>query len=281
MKSLYFPLLVFGLLSLFSCEEISPVISPNMGEPVDTSINVDSQPRQVLIEEFTGVRCVNCPAGSAVVENLLNTHGDQLVAISIHAGGFSNPYPESAYDFRTTEGNNLLSFLGAPLGYPTAVVDRKVFDGEFDLQLFSNQWPGFISEQLLEPPKVRIGIEYDYNPGTRALDVTATIFVVETVDEEDIRISVAITENDVADMQLTPEGEDPDYKHKHILREMITAYDGNQLGEPLIAGGEIVREYATTLSEDYIANNCSVIVFVNLGGTSKEVLQVHEVKISE
>jgi len=281
MKRLSFLSLLCGLFLFLSCEEIPPVISPNMGEPVDTSSNVDDQPRQVLIEEFTGVRCVNCPAGSAVVENLLGTHGEQLVAISIHAGSFSPPYPESDYDFRTTEGDNLLSYLGQPLGYPTAVVDRKQFEGEFDLQLFSNQWPGFIAEQLLEAPKVRIGIDETYNPGSRELDVEVTIYVVETITEEDVRISVALTENDIADMQLTPDGKDSEYKHKHVLREMMTAYDGNQIGEPVVAGDEIVRNYSITLPEDYIASKCSVVAFVNLGGDTKEVLQAHEVKIEE
>ncbi|MDV7402453.1 hypothetical protein RZS08_64120, partial [Arthrospira platensis SPKY1] len=67
----------------------------------------------MLIEEFTGVRCVQCPAGSADIETYLAIHGEQLIAVSIHAGGFSFPFDESVHDFRTEEGEALNSFLDA------------------------------------------------------------------------------------------------------------------------------------------------------------------------
>src|ERR1700741_1300369 len=96
---------------------IRPVGPPELGD------------RKVLIEEFTGVRCVNCPDGSAEIENLLSLYGGNLVAVSIHSGFFSDPYPDNLYDFRTPEGDQLLNYLGQPLGYPTAVIDRKLFNG--------------------------------------------------------------------------------------------------------------------------------------------------------
>ena len=113
MKKIAFFLFISAFLVL-SCEEASVVIHPDMeNNPEDTT--TENQLRQVLIEEFTGVRCVNCPAGSEAIENLLDSYGDQLVAISIHAGFFSPPMGESQYDFRTDEGNNLMSFMtGVP-----------------------------------------------------------------------------------------------------------------------------------------------------------------------
>ena len=138
MKKFLYLFFVLSLGLFAGCEEISPEINPQMGpntDPDDPS-PVEDQPRQVLIEEFTGVRCVNCPDGSEAIETLLNIHGEQLVAVSIHSSGsFSVPNDENAYDFRTTEGDNILSFLGEPIGYPTAVVNRKKFPDEFDLQL--------------------------------------------------------------------------------------------------------------------------------------------------
>jgi hypothetical protein len=171
---------VVVLLSFMACEEIAPEINPVMESDNDLVVEpVPNQQRQVLIEEFTGVTCVNCPAGSAAIEELLDEHGEQLVAISIHAGSFSNPYDDSLIDFRTPEGNNLLNFLGIPLGYPTAVVDRKKFEGEFDLQLFRSQWAGFIEEQMQEEPKVKIGIAKAFDAETRQLDVKVGLFIEE------------------------------------------------------------------------------------------------------
>ena len=276
-------ILMAGLLWL-GCEEIPPVISPSMGNNnPNEPIPVEDQQRQVLIEEFTGVRCVNCPAGSAAIEDLLGIHGQRLVAISIHAGSFAPPYPGSLYDFRIDEGISLLSYLGEPLGYPTAVVNRKKFDGEFDLQLGRQQWAGFIAQELLEVPKVKIDVQNTYSNEDRKLEVTATLYVEENIPDEDVRISVAIIESDIQDLQLTPESgtPDPNYKHKHVLRDMLTNYDGDPISEALTSGAAIEKTFTMTLPDNWVAAHCEVVVFVNTGGENKEVLQVHHAGVAE
>ena len=277
-------ILIFLPLLWLGCEEIPPVINPSMGggnpnEPTP----VEDQERQVLIEEFTGVRCVNCPAGSQAIEGLIDIHGQRLIAISIHAGSFAPPYPNSLYDFRIAEGVSLLSYLGEPLGYPTATVDRKLFDGEFDLQLGRQQWAGFIAQELLEAPKVKIDILRTYDEVSRMLDVTVKLYVQETITESDVRLSVALTESDIVDLQLTPDSStpNPDYKHKHVLRDMMTNYDGNPIDEALVADAVIDKEFSMALPEDWTPENCHIVAFVHLGGSSKEVLQAHQTGVVE
>ena len=107
-------LFTFLTLSISACTEIAPVV-PALGD------------RKVLVEEFTGVRCVNCPAGASELDNLRGIYGDRLVVVSVHAGEFSPPFSDSRFDFRTPEGEALEKRLGAPLGYPTAVINRKQF----------------------------------------------------------------------------------------------------------------------------------------------------------
>lgn len=284
MKKLSFFFFVLVALLWPGCEEIPPMINPSMGGPgTDEPTPVEDQQRQVLIEEFTGVRCVNCPAGSAAIENLIGIHGQRLAAISIHAGSFSPPYPESLYDFRIPEGASLLSYLGEPLGYPTAVVGRKLFDGEFDLQLGRQQWAGFIAQQLLEEPLVKIDIQNAYSDEDRKLEAAATLYVQEDITDEDVRISVAITENDIQDLQLTPESgtPDPNYKHKHVLRDMLTNFSGDLISEELAAGAAIEKNFTMTLPVEWIAANCHVVVFVHFGGDKKDVLQVHQAGVTE
>jgi hypothetical protein len=272
-------LFLFALLTYFGCEEIPPTLNPNMGGGPGDPTDVDSQQRQVLIEEFTGVRCVNCPAGSEAIEVLKGIYGPRLVVVSIHAGSFAPPYPESLYDFRTPQGNSILSYLGEPLGYPTAVVNRRLFDGEFDLQLGQNQWAGYVAQELAGQPKIKIGLEKDYISASRSLKVDATLYVQETIAAGDVRISAMITESDILDYQLTPDDKQPDYKHKHVLRTMMTAYDGNPITEVLGQGAVIEKSFTMTLPESWNAGNCRVIVFVHLNGAQKDVLQANEIDV--
>ncbi|TXB67993.1 Omp28 family outer membrane lipoprotein [Phaeodactylibacter luteus] len=268
-------------LLFWGCEEISPVINPVMeSENVcEAPQAITGQSRQVLVEEFTGVRCVNCPAGSAALEDLKGQYGEQLVAVSIHAGSFAPPYPESVDTLRTVEGEAILSFLGEPLGYPTAVVNRKKFPGGFNLQLPRNGWAGAIEQELQEAPRALIDINNTYDAATRTLDVCITLEMADDLNaEESVFLTVMLTENDVVDLQLTPESSEPDpnYVHKHVLRTMMTTPAGNLLQEDLSAGAFVQKSYSVELLEKWDAANCHVVAFVHLGGETKAVLQAAE-----
>jgi len=270
---------LFACLAFFalSCEEIPPRLNPGGG----INPNPTDQQRHVLIEEFTGVRCVNCPAGSAAIETLRSIYGDQLIAVSIHAGFFAPPYPESTQDFRTTEGTNILSYLGEPLGYPTAVVNRKLFSGEPDLQTGQGQWPGFVAEEAALPPQVSIEIEKNYIPATRGLQVNIKLDALETIAENDLRLSVMITEDEVTDTQLTPAGKTNNYAHRHVLRAMMSAYDGLPLGESLELGDELSRSFNYALPLAWNAEKCHIIAFLHHSSADKSVIQAQELKVTD
>ena len=47
--------------------------------------------RVVLLEDFTGQNCVNCPAAHQEIDALVKQYGDALVPVAIHAGSFGIP----------------------------------------------------------------------------------------------------------------------------------------------------------------------------------------------
>ena len=83
------------LCAFVSCDKIEgPYITPD--ESVETNVEFpDIDPnnvfRKVLIEEYTGHRCTNCPDGHRELASLHERYGDTLVAIGIHAGTFALP----------------------------------------------------------------------------------------------------------------------------------------------------------------------------------------------
>lgn len=278
MKKISYLLLAACCLLLMNCEEIPPTLNPI--EP-NTGGGGGATTRKVLIEEFSGVRCVNCPAGSEAIENLLNIYPDQLIAISIHAGFFAPPYAESKYDFRTSDGTNLLSYLGEPLGYPTAVVNRKKFEGEFDIQLGQNQWAGFIAQEAAQAPEVALTLQRNYDAASRQLSLEVSVKTLESIENPDIRLSLALTENNVVDVQLAPGGKVTDYKHQHILRDFITNYDGNPIPEAQKADVTTTKSFTYTLPEAWNAKNCNIVAFVHLNGEQKDIIQAAQVKVME
>jgi thiol-disulfide isomerase/thioredoxin len=259
-------MLFIAFLSLFACREIAPTIPP-LGD------------KKVLVEEFTGVRCVNCPAGASELEDLAALYGDRLVIVSIHAGDFAPPYSDSKFDFRTSEGTELEKLLGAPIGYPAAVINRRKFVGQERLQVFRTSWAGFISEESKTPSILTLGFVKNLNKTTRELSVEVKTIATQAL-QGDIRLSVMLTESGIKDQQETPQGKKSDYTHKHVLRKMLTKFDGDPLSisspnEP------ISKNFTLKIPENWVLENCQIVAFVHKNGSEKDVLQVSEIKISD
>lgn len=257
------------LLGLAACTEVGP------------SISLQTTDRVVLIEEFTGVRCVNCPDGSDKITDLLNTYDGQLIAISIHGGAFSAPFPESRYDFRALDGLDLVRYLNAPdnepIGYPAATVNRKKFPNEQNRTIFLNSWAGYISSELQQAPVVRIDLTGDFNPNTRELTVDTDLFFFEEV-AGDVRLTVLITEDEIEDVQDSLDGKLPNYKHKHVLRDVLSGdYKGDLVGNGIAANYNTSRQLTYVLPADWNPEKCHVVAFVNRNdGGTLDVLQAAE-----
>lgn len=270
------PVLVLVCLAT-GCSEIPPVINP-VGQ---TEMPVDSTARKVLIEEFTGVRCVNCPAGTAEVLRLQEQYQGQVIAVALHAGSFAQPYPDSEVDFRIPETASLLTYLKSPLGYPSAVVNRRLFEGERDLQLSKSLWPVFVEEEASRPAEVRLELVVQYKATDRELLVDVAMTALQEITAEPLKLSVMLVEDRVSDVQLTPGGKQSDYVHRHNLRDMLTAFNGNGINGGLPLAETINRNYFYTLPSEWRAEACAIIAFVHLDGEVKDVLQVEKRKLIE
>lgn len=269
LKSLCFVSLCCLLCS--ACDEIPPQI-PALGP---NSVGE----RKVLIEEFSGVRCPNCPDGAEEIENLVALYGENLVPISIHASGsFAVPLPNSQFDFRTEDGEELLDLLGVPLGYPAAVVNRVPPNGSSRLQQTQSIWAGIIDQVIQQAPVLSIDLALNYDEDLRAVSVNVSILPNETISS-DVALSVALVEDNIQDPQLSSSGLIEEYMHRHVFRKMLSAPKGNLLNTPLERGQLVASDFNITLEAGWKATDISIIAFVHRVGDNKEVLQVEEIKI--
>jgi outer membrane protein Omp28 len=280
MKTSYYLtiILLFSLSVFQGCHEIGPQISFK-----DTEILIDTtyldlllppvQHKNVLIEEFTGVNCTNCPKGADKTHDIYVKHKDSIVLVAIHN---SNPLakPFDGYeDFRTTEGIQISDKLGGTGAIPSAAIDRVVFPGETQEAVFLPFWEGYTKAMLKQTVKVNIALESEYDDVTRELKVTISLHYLTDVDSLN-HISIMITESDIKSPQKMPDlTVDTNYIHKHILRGMITSVFGNITNEITEKGRVIKRQYKYKLAENWKADNCSIVTFVHYVGNSNTVLQ--------
>ncbi len=266
---------------LVACTENKPIIPCLSCEGNTTPVNPSTIVKKVLMEEFTGVRCVNCPQAKTEIDNLQSESlfGEDFIAVAYHAGFFSRPYSDSKNDYRTEQGDAILEFLDQPIGFPSGVVNRKQFSGEDDLQIEAfATWGGFVGQELEEAAVMSLDLETTYNESNRVLNVSVAITPTENISDA-LNLSVLITENDIVDVQLTPDGRVDNYAQTHVFRAMITNTFGNRIDEALIANQSISNIYSFTLPSDWVAENCKIVAFVHHAEQSKEVLQVEEVAV--
>ena len=259
---------ILAIITLINCSEIPPELN-------NTPTGSINEARKVLIEEYTGVRCGNCPAGSSLLQTLKEDYGDRLVLVSFHAGFFAKPYPESNQDFKTEETESLQSHLGEPLGYPAAVVNRKVFDGGRILS--SNEWALRIQQEL----ETEVGLQIDLNAelSSNMIGADVTISLGESF-EEDLFITIYIVEDNIIDAQATPQEILLDYKHHAILRKILTPIIGESINIK-DQGDTFQKSYSQELDSSWNANELSVVAFVHKNGESLDVLQANEILLRQ
>lgn len=280
------------LLSFSACEEYSPFESVINGETAailsDTTFVADieeAQAKMVVMEEFSGVRCINCPEGNRKADELLTIYPDHLIVTTLHAGYLAFPYPESNHDFVTDETTFLFDFLEVQ-AYPAASINRVHFEDENNIAVLGlNKWEGKVSAELAVSPPVNVYITPEYNGETRNLKVIVEMRYTQAVSTNNA-LSIYITENNIIDAQLN-EVEDADvvqtdYIHKHVVRDMMTNVLGSPIDVEKTPGRVVARVFETTLPTEWVAENCEIIAFVhNTGDSNKRILQAARTYLEE
>ena len=260
--------------TILSCTE-KPIIIPPF-EPITSD-------RIVLVEEVTGVRCPNCPSGSAKIANLLEQFPGQVVAVGIHGDFLTFPYNESKFDFRNDFAKEIENYLKPWEGKPAAFVNRKKFDeeplvaiSEFDLL------NSYVSQELNASHLVSLDLSSQYDEVSRSLELFLGVIPLQDL-EGDFKVSIMLTESHIIDRQANVGEVIEEYEHNHVLRTMLTAFDGDPIASSFVQNEIVNQQFQITLPPEdgtWIADNMYAVAFISdLSGDQKVVLQAIEIPI--
>lgn len=219
MKRLF--LLATIILGLTACSNIDEDERLIYVEPAEVN-------RPVLIEDFTGQACVNCPNATAAIHELQETYGEEnVIAVAIHCGPFAH--------LRSNMGNAFLSDLGTKLGdeyythwnieaQPGVKINRgaPIYD--------TNQYAAAVANELKKTSTVHFdAVEFSNN---------AVLVDLSSSDRVEGRLQVWIVEDSINAkdpqtkyQQFMPDGSRrQDYVHNHVFRASLT---NDAYGEPV------------------------------------------------
>ncbi|RUA25007.1 MAG: hypothetical protein DSY76_07110 [Bacteroidetes bacterium] len=244
--------------------------------------------RKVLLEDFTGHLCVNCPAAHVIIEGLEKVYPKRIVPVVIHAGFFAKPKAAPYdYDFRTPDGTAIATEFGAitaPL--PKGMVNRINKGGYLMDPAAYATAVSLVLDSLPELPDVYIEIDPSYNSSDSTISVDVKMSVLANLPAGKYNVSVMVLESKIiaAQKNTTPEinngQEILDYEHNDVLRGTINTTWGEQFAdEALVAGKVYNKSYSNyKIGSDWNPDNLKIVAFVYYADGPKEkvVIQAEE-----
>ncbi|HKR03565.1 MAG TPA: Omp28-related outer membrane protein [Bacteroidia bacterium] len=239
--------------------------------------------QNILIEDYTGHTCGNCPPAAEKINELKGIYGDRVLSMAVHAGFYADTFPAMAgmynYDFRTQVGNELNAYFIGSAGYPNGLVNRITYNGNIVASWGS--WAGHVSDIVVQDmfPVAGIKIENTYSASDSTLNI-----IVKTCFFNDLqgtyKMCAFLLEDSVQNWQKyyfhNPENI-PDYWHREVLRGSANGTWGEVLS-PSVSGTIIEKNYSMTVKNEFRAAYCKVLAFIYDDAT-KGIVQVKEAPI--
>jgi len=259
-----------------------PYINGGNGS-VDTS---GTKVRKLLLEEFTGHTCANCPPGAQTIHTLQNTYPDRIISVAIHAGNFAWPTaPTYTANFQCNEADDYFNFFSIDHN-PVGMVNRRDYPLSHMKEV--GEWGTLVDSILVKAPDAVLQITNNYNSGSRQLTSTVRCEFLNSLNGT-YKLVLLLTEDSIVspqkDASLPPPNDDLTYTHRHMLRDAISSTSwGDSLATGFIAAGDtFVKIYNYTLPAIFNntipdENHCYVVAYI-YNAANYEVMQAEEKKI--
>lgn len=213
-----------------------------------TIVQTTPQNKKVILEEFTGVNCVWCPAGHTVANSIKASNPTNVFLINIHVGGFAAPSAGQP-DFRTPFGSAIAGQSGLT-GYPSGTINRTVFPSIGSTTAMGRgSWATASSLALAQSSYVNVATTATINATTRLLTVLVEAYYTGSSPVTTNKLNVAFLQNNTVGPQTGGNAGD-NYNHQHRLIHMLTGQWGETINTTT-AGTFVTKTYTYTIPADY------------------------------
>ena len=218
--------------------------------------------RAVLIEDFTGQNCLNCPRAHETIAKLQEQYGkDQVVAVSIHGGNMAVWTNSRMLGLRNDLGDEYNNFWGCT-SWPTGMVNRK---GGLSTD---EQWATAVYNEIQKAPPVRISVWTIQQTGERRYSVTVNLLATEDYSG---KLQLWITENGIVAPQRMPDGSvNATYTHNNVLRAAANGTWGTELR--LARGEHHTDVFNFETDAEWKTENLNLVVFAYNGEGVQQAL---------
>ena len=258
--------ILLGLLPFFfACDHIDEgdrfIKMQGFADNEDDSTSITSTYKNILIEDFTGQRCVNCPKGSQTIEQLQESKfGSRIVAVGIHSGPFGkNASGTKLLSLATQTGCDYYDYWKVE-AQPGALINRQK-----PIRYNVFEWTTDVINLLSAKANLSINAEAIINGNNMEISVSE-----KAIENVAGKLQVWVIEDNIVDIQTMPDAPDEnpdwtggnkrDYVHNHVFRTSVNAPMGDDFS--INKDEEKQQTFVQALDAAWNPANLSVVVFV-------------------
>jgi hypothetical protein len=294
----YFYILISCLLILSSCDKINQPIPVTPGIintglfPGDSTAylsyfdsiesNWTTNPnnkRYILLEDYTGHKCTNCPNAAITAEELQDDTTLGVVVVSVHAspnGAFQATDDSYPTDFTTEAGDVYVVDMPGMFANPMGTINRKKIGLNGTVWHLANSWENAVSQETNQNLEANIQVQTSYFSSTNGLFIhTETEFKSNLVGN--YHLIIYLLRNSVVSPQSMDDGTtNYNYNHHHVLSDNINGNWGTEIATgTVVQDSKFYRDFSFELPNDstYDIDNLSLVSYLCERNTF-EVIQV-------
>lgn len=212
--------------------------------------------RAVLIEDFTGQKCINCPNATAEIEALQKQYGaDSVIAVGIHSGplGF---HTTAKYVGLSTETGDEYYTAWKLDHQPVGLVDRN--GGALD----ADSWSAKVYQEIQKKAALSLAVVNEYDAADNSAKINVSAAGIEGTTTG--KLQVWLTEDSITAFQFMPDGSrNYEYVHNHVFR---TAVNGTWGEDFSVAEGETKSvSYTAAIDKAWKPEHLWAVAFVYNG----------------
>ena len=226
--------------------------------------------RNVLIEDFTGQRCVNCPEASRSIKAIKEVYGDAVIPVAIHCGPYGFAGNANTVGLMTETGKEYWdNWFESTQGQPVAKINRGEANNDY------MNWSSLVAKAMEQETDVQISATATYDSNSRQVDINTTTLAPAG---KKAKLQLWITEDDIVALQLDGSTTVRDYVHEHVFRAAVNG----TWGEDIVYGSDILTKHHTiTLADNWVPEHCNIVIFVYSDNGVDQVISIPAVNNAE
>lgn len=245
--------------------------------------NLNSK-RYILLEDYTGHKCTNCPDAAITAEELEDDTALGVVLVSIHAspdGSFQATDATYQTDFTTDAGDVYVADMTGMFANPMGTINRKNLGLNGTVWYLANSWENAVNQEVNQTLQANIQVQTSHFPSTNGLFIHTETEFKSNLSGNYHLIIYLLRKSVISPQSMSDGTTNYNYNHHHVLSNNINGTWGSEIASgTIVSESKFYNDFSFELPNDstYNIDNLALVTYLCERNTF-EVIQVTKTEL--